>query len=301
MDKRGSDVCRTRKSREAEIEMSQRRVVLITGCSSGFGYLTAKLLTNSGYRVYAGVRKTKDLGIFGGATKTGSLSTVLLDVTWPQKRIDKIVKGIEHKEGRIDVLVNNAGFGFFGTVGSFSEKEISEQFETNAFGLFKMTKAVLPFMREKRVGTIVNISSSAGLFTSAYYGVYSASKFAVEALTTALRAEESLYGIHAVAVNPGSFETKFWQNGKFPKTVGDLTDSPATRLAKRIRELILKSASRRGNPMVVARKIKEIIETKNPKKNYLIGWDAILLYWVSRLFPQSLLDWLVKKVVKRLA
>lgn len=281
--------------------MKGRYIVFITGCSSGFGYLTAKLLAESGYQVYAGVRKTKDLTIFNKSVRSKLLSTVLLDVTWPQERINKVVQGIEKREEGIDVLINNAGFGFLGTVGSFNDEEVRKQFETNVFGLFKVIKAVLLFMEKRRAGLIINVSSSAGLFTSVYYGVYSASKFAVEALTTALRAEESLYGIHVVSVNPGSFETKFWQNGKFPKAVGDLGDSPATRLAKRIRGLILKSASRRGNPMVFARKVKEIIENKNPKKNYLIGWDALFLYWVSRFFPQSILDWLVKKVVKRLA
>ena len=104
-----------------------------------------------------------------------------------------------------------------------------------------------------------------------------------------------------MSVNPGSFETKFWDNEKFPKAVGDLDDSPASRLARRIKDLIKQHAKRRGNPLVFTKKVKEIIETRNPRKNYLIGWDAVFLYWISRFFPQAILDWLVKRVVKRLA
>ena len=155
-----------------------RKVILITGCSSGFGYETAKLLSERGFVVYAGIRKEKDLSILNGT----NLKTVLLDVMWTQEKIDGVVNKIIEKEGRIDVLVNNAGFGFLGLIGSFTEEEIRDQFDTNFFGQFKMIKSVLPYMRQEKDGLIVNISSTAGYSANAFYGVYSASKFALEAL-----------------------------------------------------------------------------------------------------------------------
>lgn len=279
--------------------MKYRKVILITGCSSGFGFLTAKLLAENNYQVYAGVRKAKDLTKFGHTPPLPK--TVLLDVTWSQEKIDQVVKSITKKENHLDVLINNAGFGFLGSVKTFTDQEIKEQFETNVFGLLKVTRSVIPYMEKQKSGTVINISSSAGLITTAYYGIYSASKFAVEALTSALRAEESLYGIDVVSVNPGSFQTSFWKNEKFPHKEGEAPRSQGSKLNRKIKNLINNTAARRGNPTVVARKIKEIIETESPKRNYLVGYDAILLYLVSRFFPQPCLDWLIKKVVKRLA
>ncbi|OGM27712.1 hypothetical protein A3D00_00455 [Candidatus Woesebacteria bacterium RIFCSPHIGHO2_02_FULL_38_9] len=179
-----------------------------------------------------------------------------------------------------------------GAIETFSEREVKEQFETNFFGLFKVTKSMLPYMRGQkpaspagRSGLIINVSSISGLFTTAYYGIYSASKYAVEAITQALRIEESLYGIKVVSVNPGSFETKFWENEKFPKN----TRSSLGKFNERIKAFISRNKRRRGNSMVVAKKIREIIETKNPKKNYLIGWDVIALYLCLVYFLNQLL------------
>lgn len=277
------------------------KVVLITGCSSGFGNLTAKLLAQSNYRVYAGVRRAKDLSVFQNLPKGQSPKTILLDVTWSQSKIDKVIGEIMKKEKKINTLVNNAGFGFLGTSGLFTDQEIRDQFETNFFGLFKVTKAVLPYMRKQKSGTVINVSSTAGIITTAGYGIYSSSKFALEALTQAMRVEESLFNIRVVALNPGSFETNFWINQKFPKKEGESADSPLWRLSKRIKELTNSRPARRGNPNVVSQKIKEIIENQNPQRNYLIGWDAQFLYWGQRLLPNRFIDWAVKSVVRKLA
>jgi short-subunit dehydrogenase len=274
-------------------------VVLITGCSSGFGYLTAKLLAENGYRVWAGVRKAKDLKVFGKRVKKPQ--TLLLDVTWPQERLDRLSETIIRQEKRIDVLVNNAGFAWMGAVGDFTDKELRDQYETNVFGLFKMTKAVLPYLRKQREGKIINISSAAGFYTTAYHGVYSSSKFAVEALTTAMRAEESLNGVDIVSVNPGSFRTDFWRKEKYSGSVGESDHSPTGLLTKRLKTILERSSKRGADPLRVARQIEKVIETKNPRKNYTVGWDALAAYWGSRLFPQTLVDWLTKRIVKRLA
>lgn len=265
-----------------------KKVILITGCSSGFGYLTTKLLSSKGHFVYAGVRQEKDLELFNDT----NVKPVLLDITWSQGKINNVVNKIFEKEGKIDVLVNNAGFGFLGTVGSFTVEEVKEQFETNFFGQLKMIKSVLPFMRKEKKGLIINISSISGLFTSAFYGVYSSSKFALEALTTALRNEEEINGIKVVSVNPSSHETKFWQNTKIPNESNPMNNQ--------IRMTINKLAKFRRDPINVVKVIEKIIDTGSPKKNYLVGPEAYLLYYASRIFPDWLIEFVTSLVIKKI-
>lgn len=269
------------------------KVILITGCSSGFGFEMAGLLAKRGHTVYAGVRDTDDLRLVDGK----NIYPVLLDVTWNQEKISELIHEIINKEGKIDVLVNNAGFGILGLVGSFNENEIKEQFETNLFGQFKMAKAVLPGMRKQRRGLIINISSVAGLHTSAFYGVYSSSKFALEAITAAMRVEESLYGIDVVSVNPGSYTTKFWENVKFPAEFEPLNNIIAAEIQSKL-------ARFRANPMNVAYAVEKIINTPNPKKNYLVGLGANLIYYGKNFVPNRFVDWfaklLIRKLVKRI-
>lgn len=265
------------------------KVVLITGCSSGFGYETAKLLAAQGYRVYASVRDPRDLSIFEG----NNPKPILLDITWPQERINTVVNQVLIREGKIDVLVNNSGFGFLGTIGSFAYVEVKDQFETNFFGQFKMIKAVLPYMRKRRKGLIINISTISGLVTTAFYGVYSASKFALEALTTSLRNEESINGIMVVAINPSSHKTKFWENVKFPKEGGFIN--------QKIREMVIKLKHFRGDPKAVAKTILKVIRTKSPHKNYLVGFEASIIYFMSRITPQWLIDWVGKMVIHKIS
>jgi len=266
------------------------RVVLITGCSSGFGYLTAKLLSQSGYIVYATVRKEKDLQVFASLPKSIQPKTILLDITWSQEKIDQIIKNIITKEKQLDVLVNNAGFGYLGTLSSLTAIELEEQMATNVIGLFKVTKSVLPQMRTQKNSLIINLSSIFGLTVSLCYGAYSASKFAVEALAKTLRLEESRFGIRVCCINPGSFETDFRHKEKFSQSE---PDSDQKIINQKIKKL-LNVPHHRGDPNIVASLIKRIIETKNPKPNYLVGLDAWGIYILSNLFSPSTRDWLVR-------
>ena len=265
------------------------KVILITGCSSGFGYLTAKLLSSNGHIIYAGVRNEKDLKIFNQK----NIKPILLDVTWSQDKINKVIEVIKSNESKIDVLINNAGFGFLGVTGSFSVEELKEQFETNVFGVFKTTKAVLPYMRKQKRGLVINISSIAGIQTSAFYGVYSASKFALEALATSMRAEESLYNIDFVSVNPGSHVTKFWENVKFPKELELFNKLMADKINSKL-------ARFRADPMNVTYTIERIINTERPRKNYLVGLSAYLLSIANWLLPYGVIDFVSKKVMVNL-
>lgn len=267
------------------------KTILITGCSSGFGYHTAILLAKSGYSVHASVRKSVDIAKLKLAIGNLPLSIFQLDVTWPQAKINRIVAQIGH----IDVLVNNAGFGYLGATESFTITELEDQFSTNFFGAFKMFKAVLPSMRKRRAGLIININSISGLATTAFYGVYSASKFALEALTTSLRAEESLFGVQVISVNPGSFATNFWSNSKSASKI----DPEISRLNTKFLRLVNHPLHRRPHPSPVPATIKSIIESSHPRKNYIVGFEANVLFFLHRLLPLSFQDWLVKLFIRK--
>jgi short-subunit dehydrogenase len=280
--------------------MTSKRTILITGVSSGFGFHTAKLLAHSGYRVYGTVRKRKDLKVFSKLPFNLRPKTIILDVTWSQKRITRVVKKIITKTGHIDCLINNAGYGHMGCVGSFTIEEVKKQFNVNLFGAFKMIFAALPYMRQKKKGLIINVSSISGFITTAFYGVYSASKFSLEALTQSIRAEESIFNIDAVSVNPGSFKTNFWKNTQYPSCKHLSQDSKIRAFNHRLKKIISRLNHHQG-PDKVAHQIKRILKSKNPRRNYFVGYDAHLLYLAHRTLPVFLQDWLVKKFIKRLA
>jgi short-subunit dehydrogenase len=282
------------------IDVMLNKTILITGVSSGFGFHTAKLLALSGYNVYGTVRKKEDLKVFYGLPKDIRPKTIILDVTWSQEKITQVVDKIIEKTKKIDCLINNAGYGHMGCIGSFTIEEVRQQFDVNLFGAFKMIFTVLPSMRKHNQGLIINVSSISGFVTTAFYGIYSSSKFALEALTQSLRAEESIFNINAVSVNPGSFKTNFWENTRYPSCKHLSPKSKIRGLNNKIKKFI-SQLDRYQGPNKVAIQIKKIIEITNPKRNYLVGYDARLLYAVHRLLPTSIQDWLIKKFVKRLA
>lgn len=282
------------------IDIMTKKTILITGVSSGFGFQTAKLLASSGYQVYGTVRKQEDLTVFSKLPKNNRPKTLILDVTWSQEKISQAVDKVIRKAGKIDCLINNAGYGHMGCIGSFTIEEVRQQFDVNLFGAFKMIFAILPNMRTHQQGLIINVSSISGFVTTAFYGIYSSSKFALEALTQSLRVEESIFNINAVSINPGSFKTSFWENTRYPSCKHLSPKSKIRVLNNKIKKLISKIDHTQG-PSKVAVQIKKVIETKNPKRNYLVGYDARLLYLVHRILPTSIQDWLIKKFVKRLA
>jgi short-subunit dehydrogenase len=282
------------------MDIMTQKTILITGVSSGFGFHTAKLLALSGYQVYGTVRKKDDLKIFSKLPKEIRPKTMILDVTWSQEKISQIVNKIIKQTSHIDCLINNAGYGHMGCIGSFTIEEVRQQFDVNLFGAFKMIFATLPIMRKHQQGLIINVSSISGFVTTAFYGIYSSSKFALEALTQSLRVEESIFNINAVSINPGSFKTSFWENTRYPSCKHLSPKSKIRGLNNKIKKFISRIHTTQG-PNKVAFKIKKVIETKNPKRNYFVGYDARLLYLVHRILPTSLQDWLIKKFVKRLA
>ena len=221
-----------------------------------------------------------------------NITPIILDTTSSQTRINSIVAGIVRDDGKIDVLINNAGFGYLGMIGNFTESETRAQFETNFFGYVKVINAALPYMRSVRKGLIININSILGLVSLPFYGVYSASKFALDSLTSTLRVEESFNNINFISIYPGSFNTNFWNNIKWSHG----SDS----LNKILQKLAGKASAHRDNPQKVADIILKIINTKSPKRRYIVGWEANLMYGIYRLTPYFILEWIGKKLIKKL-
>jgi NAD(P)-dependent dehydrogenase (short-subunit alcohol dehydrogenase family) len=184
--------------------MAQSKAVLITGCSSGIGEATAKRLAGSGWTVYATARNADKLGDLRDA----GCKTLSLDV----EDVDSMkaaVAEVEQAEGAVGVLINNAGYSQSGAVESVPMERVRAQFETNVFGLVRLTQLVLPHMREQRWGRVINVSSMGGQLTFPLGGAYHASKYAVEALSDALRLEVKPFGVRVVIIEPGPIKSSF--------------------------------------------------------------------------------------------
>lgn len=276
--------------------MEHRKVVLITGCSSGIGLATSVYLAKKGCKVYASMRdlKKKD-ALLSEAKKAGvPVELLQLDVT-NDKSVKNAVAALLKKEGRIDVLVNNAGFGSGGFLEDFTMEEIKDQFETNFFGLIRVTQAVLPAMRKQRAGCIVNISSIGGKIAFPVIGIYNASKFAVEALTESLRVELAPFGIKATAVEPASISTRFSESiraAKKSKSPG----SPYYGLFKRFEKSIGMLSAQSDGPIAVAKAIHRAISSKSPKRSYPAGKGARMILLLRVLVPNCIFERVLRKL-----
>lgn len=191
-------------------ETSDAPVVLITGCSSGIGLASARRFARAGFRVYASVRRETDAeALRAEAAATGwRLRAPLLDVTSDESVAAAVRDLLRETSGRIDVAINNAGYYLFGPIEETSPDELRAQLETNVIGVLRVIRAVLPAMRARGAGTIVNLSSVSGRVAVPVVGPYHASKWALEALTESLRYEVAPFGVRVVAVEPGPFKTE---------------------------------------------------------------------------------------------
>jgi NAD(P)-dependent dehydrogenase (short-subunit alcohol dehydrogenase family) len=248
-------------------------VTLITGTSTGIGFETALLLAHKGYRVYATMRDPArgEALLEAARDASGALIVAPLDVT-DVKACEEAVAEVLSKEGRIDVLINNAGIGDLAVVEASSEKMARETFETNFFGPLRLIRAVLPRMRAQRSGTIVNVSSVAGLLSGMGQSIYCATKHALEALSESLALEVREFGIRVAIVEPGIFRTEIVR-----KAVDHLVldeSSPYAATERRIRAIYAQGNEVGGEPATVADTILHAIETETPKLRYLVGVDA---------------------------
>ena len=255
-------------SADSTSAISRNPVWLITGCSTGFGRELAKHVIERGYRTVVTARnpdEVKDL-----AAK-GEVLALKLDVT-DQGQIDAAIKATEEKFGRIDVLVNNAGIGYFAAVEESEEDQIRRMFEINVFGLSRMIHAVLPGMRERRKGFIVNLSSIGGLRSFPSVGYYNATKFAVEGLSEALWQEVEPLGIKVMLVEPSGFRTD-WAGRSANESKRQIDDYAATAGAWRS-QVRANSGKQPGDPVLAAHAIVEAMLSPNPPHRLLLGNDA---------------------------
>jgi len=265
------------------------RAVLVTGCSSGIGRATAERLSVAGWKVYASARRIESIEGCEGC------QLLQLDVT-DDASMRAGVERIGREEGAVGSLVNNAGYSQSGAVESVSIEDARLQFETNLFGLARLTQLVLPGMREQGWGRIVNVSSMGGRFTFPGGGWYHASKHAVEALSDALRFEVQGFGIDVVVIQPGLIRTGFAE-----AAVGSIEqeDGPYARFNAAVGAATAgayeNSFARRlgGSPETVARAIEKAVTAKRPRTRYRVTASAGLLLTLRRLLPDRAWDALV--------
>jgi NAD(P)-dependent dehydrogenase (short-subunit alcohol dehydrogenase family) len=270
------------------------KTVLITGCSSGIGEATATRLVRGGWDVYATARRPETLSALADA----GCATLALDVT-DESSMTTAVDAVLEGSGRIDALVNNAGYSQSGAMESIDLDDVRRQFETNVFGLIRLTQLVLPTMRAQRSGRIVNIGSMGGKLTFPGGGAYHASKYAVEALSDALRFEVAGFGIRVVLVEPGLITTNF--EGAAATAMADYLggDGPYADF----NAAVLKSttevysgpmAKLGGPPDAVAKTIEKALKKKHPKPRYLVTPSAYGAIASRRMMPDRMWDLAMK-------
>lgn len=262
----------------------QSQIILITGASSGFGKFTAQMLSEQGHIVYGTSRKPSE--------DMNNVKMLVADVTSPFS-IRQAVEQIISEQGRIDVLINNAGIGIGGALELAMEDEVSKQMNTNFFGVVNMCREVLPVMRKARKGKVINISSIGGVMGIPYQGFYSASKFAVEGYSEALALEVHPFHIKVCLVEPGDFNTGFTDNRNI---------SEQTRLDADYKESFLKSLEiiekeeRNGcHPRKLAAAICKIVARKNPPFRTKVGPLVQVLFAKSkRWLPDSVMQYALR-------
>ena len=280
------------------IRMAEK-IALVTGASSGFGLLTSIELAKTGFRVVATMRnlgRRNRLEQAIAAAGTGAMVDIrALDVT----KFDAIqgsVDAVTRDYGRLDVLVNNAGFAMSGFAEDIKLEELRLQFETNFFGVVAMTKAVLPTMRQQRSGHIIQVSSISGLHGAVTVSSYSASKHALEGWSESLRMEVSSLGIKVVLVEPGAFQTDIWTRGAVMGDEVKKPTSPNFQRSLRMREFI--QSIPKADPIAVARTIVAVAQNPNPRLRYLVGRDAKIQLAMKRILPWKWHERVIAKFLK---
>jgi short-subunit dehydrogenase len=260
------------------------KVVLITGASSGFGLATATLLQEKGYRVFGTSRNPSK------TTSPIKFEMLASDVN-SDDSVNACVKSLLEKSGgKIDVLVNNAGFALTGGIEETKLEEAKLQLETNFWGYVRMAKAVLPTMRKQRSGRIINIGSMAGFVPVPFMGYYAISKFALEGFSEALRQELKSLGVSVSIVEPTFFKTNIDNAARL--TTNKIPDYDGMR--ERVYAALRKHAKEGGDPILVAKLVIKIIEAEKPKLHYPVGRRKYVLT-LKKILPQSMFENQVRK------
>jgi NAD(P)-dependent dehydrogenase (short-subunit alcohol dehydrogenase family) len=260
------------------------KVVFITGASSGIGKTCAEYLRERGHKVYCGSRSTEE---------NLQLGNMVLNVN-EDDSVNRAISNILQQEKRIDVVVNAAGYGVVGAVEDTSVAEAKAQFETNFFGVLRVCKAALPVMRNQGSGLIINISSIAGLVSLPFQAFYSASKFALEGMSEAMRMEVAPFGIKVVLVEPGDFRTQFTVNRRRVDKAAN-NSSYRDRYTRAL-AVFEKEEINGDDPIAVARLVARIIDSKSPRLRYSVGpTGERIVPGLKQILPHKIYQWLFMK------
>lgn len=267
-------------------ELENKRIVLITGCSSGIGYYMANQLTQRGYLVVATARNIKELEQVSASMKEA------LDVT-DKSSIKKVVNKVMQEYGKIDLLINNAGYSIRGSLEEVPVNEMEKMFETNVFGIINMIQEVVPFMRKNNYGRVMNIGSISGRFSQIINGGYCASKFAVEALNSTLRMELKKFHIQSTVVEPGAMDTKFFQK------LADKSEAYMNNIDSPYREFYQKDCEyrkkqNREDAEIAAKQICNILNKKRWKPAYRVAVPFSISFLLC--LPQSYREFILQHI-----
>lgn len=264
-----------------------KKVVLITGASSGIGKVTAEFLSQKGYKVYGTSRSPKK--------GSRSFSMILLDLN-DVVSIENAIKTVVEKEGRIDILINNAGTGITGSIEDTPTIEMQKTFNTNFFGTIDVIKSVLPQMRKQGSGLIINLTSIAGYMGLPFRGVYSSSKSALERVTESIRMEVKNFGIVITNIAPGDFNTNIAAN-RYHTPVFE--DSAYKEVYQKNLDLMDAHVDSGGDPIKIAKKVYRIINKSNPKIHYKVGsFIEELSIVLKQVLPNKIYEYMIMKYYK---
>ncbi|CCB68121.1 MULTISPECIES: oxidoreductase [unclassified Hyphomicrobium] len=270
---------------------SKLKVALVTGASSGIGMEAARSLRSSGFTVYGAARRVDRMR----ELENDGIHIISLDVT-DEKSILDCVKTIADREGRIDVLINNAGYGSYGAIENVPLSEARSQFEVNVFGLARLTQAVLPLMRAHNFGRIISISSIGGKIHTPFGGWYHATKFAVEGLSDCLRLEVQRFGIDVIVIEPGGIKTDWGiiAANHLRETSGSgAYASDANKTADGM--LKTYQGNRLSPPSVIAKAIVQAATATKPRTRYAVGFGAKPILFMRRWLSDRMFDALIKR------
>ncbi len=286
----------------SEMAASKPDGIVITGASTGIGEACALHLDELGYRVFAGVRRPSD-GEALRAKASARLTPILLDVT-DVASIDRAMETVKQAVGSVGLagLVNNAGIGVGGPLEVVPLAELRKQFEVNVIGQVAVTQALLPLLRQGR-GRIVNMGSIAGRSAMPFMGPYSASKFALEALTDAMRLELQPWGIQVSIVEPGAIESRIWDKARHAADQIDATWGAEGKILYRdvlvrVRGAVEQAAQRAIPARAVAKAVAHALSAARPKTRYLVGHDARFRAVLAAWLPDRVQDWLLTRILK---
>jgi short-subunit dehydrogenase len=269
------------------------KTILITGASSGIGKETALYFARKGWNVAATMRNTEQQDVL---RNTSGINLYRLDVQ-DQESIDRTIEQVENNFSQIDVLLNNAGYGAKGPFEYATEKQIQQQFDVNVFGLMRVTKAVLPHMRKANAGTIINVSSIAGLITFPLYSLYNSSKWAVEGFTEALQYELDEFNIRLKLIEPGAIQTDF--DNRSLVNLQSTDNSDYESFITHFQEVSASFTANAPGPKIVAEIIYKAANDRSNRLRYLVGKDARQLAFGRRWFGYRMFMKQVRKMIRK--